>query len=79
MVHCWISRHEADGFDSWLDWVMASEERCRIYAEHYYDENGPSDPTGGHDICLLEDGHRGPHEFTPAEDIVIRFAPREVS
>lgn len=79
MVHCWISRHESEGFDSWPDWLVADEERCRVYAEHMYDDDGSLDPTGGHDVCLLEDGHEGPHEFTAPGDVLVTFAPSETT
>ena len=31
----------------------------------------------GFGICMLPDGHDGPHVFTPPEDIAISFAPSE--
>ena len=72
-AHCWVSRHEAEGFEHWIDWIIASEDRCRVYAEHLYDEDGTLDATGGHDICLLMDGHEGPHEFQSPATIVVEF------
>jgi hypothetical protein len=26
-------------------------------------------------VCLLEDGHEGPHQFTPGGDVQIAFLP----
>ena len=34
------------------------------------DENG--DRTG---VCLLEDGHEGPHQFTPGDQVQVTFGP----
>ncbi len=70
MRHCWMERLEADGARSWLDWIIADPERCRLVAEA---EDWPPDPTGGHDTCMREDGHAGPHEFVPISEIVVRF------
>ena len=34
------------------------------------DEHG--DRTG---VCLLEDGHEGPHQFTPGDRVQVTFGP----
>ena len=36
------------------------------------DEHG--DRTG---VCLLEDGHEGPHQFTPGDQVQVTFATPE--
>ena len=41
-----------------------------LVALYYMDEGLTPDAT-----CLLPDGHTGPHEWTPDEDITITFPP----
>ncbi len=31
----------------------------------------------GNATCMLEDGHHGPHEWTPDEEIGVRFMPAD--
>jgi hypothetical protein len=38
-------------------------------------ENGPDDCS----LCMLLDGHAGPHEFTPDDQIIIKLAPNVLS
>ena len=62
MVHCWTARHEAEGFTTCTDWFFAHDDK----GEEVQWEDGNA-------ICLLEDGHEGPHEFTPESDIAVEF------
>jgi hypothetical protein len=68
MIHCWESRREsimeeiereAPGGD-WNKSPRANEWLAAFWS----DENA---------TCLLEDGHDGPHEWTPDSSITIRF------
>lgn len=61
MVHCWVARYEADGYDSPLGWLANTD----LWGDDAWDTC--------HAICVLADGHEGPHEFTPTSNIVISF------
>lgn len=38
-------------------------------------EDGPRTDDGGGSTCMLERDHDGPHEWTPDDQIGIKFAP----
>jgi len=38
-------------------------------------EPGPDDEDGCGTTCMLTAGHKGPHEFTRDDEIIVRFAP----
>jgi len=60
-LHCWMGYIESLEFGSEA-WVAA------------YAAGGPDAlPKDG--TCLLEDGHEGPHEFQPDDEIEVRFLP----
>lgn len=89
-VPCWITRYEAEGFDDWTDWYDAHEANGVDVLECTHPEhlNAPEDAGGGgwghphpacrwntaHAMCDLDEGHDGPHEFTPQHSIVLTFA-----
>jgi len=64
ILHCWAGHLDSLGFGSeaWLDEAVRQIER------------------DGWDVpfrdgtCLLAAGHAGPHEFTPDDEIVVRFS-----
>lgn len=62
VVHCW--QDELDDIFTRFGW--ASDEHIAYERARLLDD-GP----GG--TCLLLDGHEGPHEFTPDDQIGIRF------
>jgi len=37
-------------------------------------EDGPRDERDVGSTCMLPDGHDGPHEWTPDDEITVRFA-----
>lgn len=63
--HCWTGRNEVETaipdctHGGHDDWDQAME--CAYGREQA--------------TCLLEDGHSGPHEWTPDSEIVVSFAP----
>lgn len=66
MTHCWTDRGE---------WI---EETYGYLSDEYLDDavrgyNGADD-----EICVLPDGHFGPHKWTPVGEIVVRFAEAEL-
>ena len=65
MKHCWTDRGE------WIEetYGYLSEEYID-YAVSAYDR--PVDWAG--EICVLPVGHFGPHEWTPTDEIVVKFA-----
>jgi len=42
-------------------------------------EDGPTDDNWTGSTCMLWDGHRGPHEFTPDNQIGISFPPADTN
>lgn len=61
MTHCWAIRHH------WIAEVYGdlSDEYIDYMAEHWEDDWS--------EICILPDGHFGPHEWTRDDEIVLRF------
>lgn len=59
MSHCWHGKLE--DADARFGWRSAEYQRI-LHGE---------DPDG---ICLLPDGHDGPHKYTDKSQIVIRFS-----
>lgn len=56
----------------WMDYRTWAEEQHGFHSDEHlstYSEPGKT--------CLLEDGHDGPHEWTPDSDITVSFAPRK--
>ena len=61
MIHCWES------YGAWLeknDPVKYQERVADLYREW---------PTELEAMCMLEDGHEGPHEWVPAQNITVTF------
>lgn len=60
ILHCWTSKRE---------WASAT---FGPYSDEYFDtyeECGGS----GDSVCMLPDGHEGPHEWTATSDIAVTF------
>ena len=57
VVHCWEDKGD------WIEstYGVASDEYAAYYAA---DDRG---------MCLLPDGHEGPHVFTPTSEITLVF------
>jgi len=51
-------------------WKLKSEYMAEIYGE---DSEEYIKALANDGICLLPDGHEGPHEFVPEDEVVIRF------
>lgn len=62
MMRCWTDREE------WLEATYGplSDEYLDVHATAVLN-NSP------HEICMLEAGHEGPHQWVPDDQIVIRF------
>ncbi len=51
--------------------AQGAEAVTRCWADSWNDELWGEEPRSS---CLLEGGHRGPHEWTPDSEIVLEFA-----
>lgn len=58
MTHCWEGEE---------DHIPEEERITRVSAAYFGDD---VDPFG---ICMLLDGHAGPHEWTDLNDITVQF------
>ena len=58
IIHCWAGRREEIEKDYGFD----SDAYLETYAPDWQDG-----------ICLLPDGHEGPHVFTDTKAITVRF------
>jgi hypothetical protein len=43
---------------------------------HCWEEGGPLDDCET-STCMALDGHKGPHEFVPDDQIMVRFVPTD--
>ena len=64
MIHCFVARYEADGYECDVDWI-------NDHLQLYDDERLLDD---AYAICLLEEGHEGPHKFVTSSQIVVSFS-----
>ena len=58
-LHCWTDKRE------WAEKTFGS------YSTEYFDTY----KDGGNPVCMLPDGHDGPHGWTQADEIVVAFEP----
>jgi len=65
---------ELDAARAEADWTVLWEEARpgKEMPSDWLDAMTAQDAVLG-DLCLLEEGHSGPHDFTPERDIVVRF------
>jgi hypothetical protein len=89
---CWTTRAEAAGHEDQTDAMNAYlethsyEEADALAAAAGYDVSPEeAEREGGAwwlwevwgDICLLDGGHAGPHEFVRTRDVILEFAPAD--
>lgn len=70
MTHCWIARYEADGYTDSVKW--AADHADTIEEPFRSMEYGPW--IAAESVCMLEDGHDGPHDFVTSDEIRVGFA-----
>ena len=60
MEYCWMGKRE---------WI---ESEYGYMSDEYVNYVGRDD--GPNETCTLEDGHEGPHEWTPNDQIFLTFS-----
>lgn len=73
-VHCWTSRYEADGFPDRYDWVIEKRDQYPDF-DVYSEDDGQPWFRDAEAICLLPEGHKRAHKFTPTREIEVTFPP----